>query len=261
MVSRIRRLIVCTAIALITGCGSATAQSNPQAAASAHMLTGSLTVLAAASLTEAFNDAEAALEANNPGFTATYSFAGSQQLVMNIIDGAPADVIATADEITMQRLVTAGLVDTPHAFARNRLEIAVAKGNPKGSRTLADLARPDVAVVLADPSVPAGNFARQVLARAGVTITPKSLELDVKTVLEKVESGDADAAIVYATDVAAASNQVTGVVIPDSENIVAVYPIAVVKSTQNPSSARAFVTQAISGAIQAALLRRGFLPP
>jgi molybdate transport system substrate-binding protein len=225
------------------------------------MLTGSLTVLAAASLTEAFNDAEPALEANNPGFTATYSFAGSQQLVMNIIDGAPADVIATADEITMQRLVTAGLVDTPHAFARNRLEIAVAKGNPKGSRTLADLARPDVAVVLADPSVPAGNFARQVLARAGVTITPKSLELDVKTVLEKVESGDADAAIVYATDVAAASNQVTGVVIPDSENIVAVYPIAVVKSTQNPSSARAFVTQAISGAIQAALLRRGFLPP
>jgi molybdate transport system substrate-binding protein len=253
------RVTACVAVALVTGCGSAAAQPSTTATASAHALSGSLTVLAAASLTEAFNDAKPALEAGNPGFTVTYSFAGSQQLVTNVLDGAPADVIATADQITMQKLVTAGLVDTPRVFAHNRLEIAVAPGNPKGIHTLSDLARSDVSVVLANPGVPAGNFAHQVLTRAGVSVTPKSLELDVKTVLEKVASGDADAAIVYATDVAA-SNQVAGVVIPDSQNIIAAYPIAVVKASQNSASGQAFVTQVMSGSIHTALLRRGFLP-
>jgi molybdate transport system substrate-binding protein len=109
--------------------------------------------------------------------------------------------------------------------------------------------------------VPAGNFAKQVLAKASVTVTPKSLELDVKTVLEKVESGDADAAIVYTTDVAAAASLVTGVVIPDAQNIIATYPIAVVKATANAAAAAAFVTEAVSGLVQKALLKRGFLPP
>jgi molybdate transport system substrate-binding protein len=161
----------------------------------------------------------------------------------------------------MEKLVTAGLVGTTMIFTRNRLEIAVAPGNPKGIHTLADLARSDIAVVLAAPAVPAGNFAKQVLAKANVTVTPKSLELDVKTVLEKVESGDADAAIVYATDVAAAASLVTGVVIPDAQNIIAAYPIAVVKATLNAAAAAAFVTEAVSGLIQKALLKRGFLPP
>ena len=192
---------------------------------------------------------------------ATFSFAGSQQLVTNVINGAPADVIATADQATMQKLVTAGLVDMPVTFTRNRLEIAVAPGNPKGIHTLADLARSDISVVLAAPAVPAGNFAKQVLATANVTVTPKSLELDVKTVLEKVESGDADAAIVYTTDVAAASGLVTGVDIPDAQNIIATYPIAVVKATVNAAAAAAFVTEAVSGLVQKALLKRGFLPP
>ena len=118
-----------------------------------------------------------------------------------------------------------------------------------------------MSVVLAAHAVPAGNFAAQVLARAAVTVTPKSLELDVKTVLEKVESGDADAAIVYTTDVTAAGSMVSGVVIPDAQNVIATYPIAVVKATQNLAAARAFAREAVSGVIQKSLLARGFLPP
>jgi molybdate transport system substrate-binding protein len=256
-----RRLLALLAVGLLAGCGSSAAPSTPAATPTAAPLSGSLTVLAAASLTEAFSDAKPTLQAANPGFVATFSFAGSQQLVTNIINGAPADVIATADQTTMQKLVTAGLVNTPATFTRNRLEIAVAPGNPKGIHTLADLARSDVSVVLAAPAVPAGNFAKQVLAKANVTVTPKSLELDVKTVLEKVESGDADAAIVYTTDVAAAASLVSGVVIPDAQNIIATYPIAVVKATVNAAAAAAFVTEAVSGLVQKALLKRGFLPP
>lgn len=270
----VRRLMVtalaCVAVAC-TACGSgatATATSTSTATStgaaatpSAGGLSGAITVFAAASLTDAFKDAEPGLEAAGPGFKATYSFAGSQQLVTNIKNGAPADVIATADTKTMQALVDAGLVATPQNFARNRLEIAVARGNPKGITGLTDLARPDVAVVLADPSVPAGNFARQALQKARVSVTPKSNELDVKSALLKVESGDADAAIVYTTDVAAASSKVDGVVVPDAQNVIAVYPIAVVRATANPAAAAAFVREAVSGLVQQALLRRGFLAP
>lgn len=258
---RALRALPAAALLLLGGCGGAAPAPSAAAPGGQVRLSGALTVFAAASLTEAFDDAEPALEAANPGFAATYSFAGSQQLVRNIVDGAPADVIATADEATMARLVTAGLVEGPRVFARNRLEIAVARGNPRGIHSLGDLGRPGIALVLADPSVPAGNFARQALARAGVTVTAKSLELDVKAALEKVESGDADAAIVYTTDISAAGNGVDGVVIPDAQNIIAVYPIAVVRRTANPTAAEAFVADAVSGEVHAALLHRGFLPP
>lgn len=266
---RVGRLVGLTALTVLalaaTACGSSAGGSTPSAAAgsprSTAKLTGSLTVLAAASLTEAFRDATKILEQNNPGFVATYSFAGSQQLVTNIQNGAPADVIATADMRTMQTLLTAGLVETPQTFARNRLEIAVAKGNPKGIRNLADLSKASISVVLADPSVPAGKFARQALQKAGVALTPKSNELDVKSALQKVESGDADAAIVYATDVSSAVDRVDGVVISDSQNVIAAYPIAVVRTTQHRAGAEAFVEAAVSGDIQAALRKRGFLAP
>jgi molybdate transport system substrate-binding protein len=245
--------------ACLAACGGA--GSSRAHAATGASLTGSLTVFAAASLATTFTAAEPELEAAHAGFTATYSFAGSQQLVRNIIDGAPADVIATADTATMQQLLTRGLVEPPQTFARNRLEIAVAKGNPKHIARLADLAHAGVTVVLADPSVPAGAYARQALLRAGVTVSPRSLELSVEAALEKVESGDADAAIVYATDIAAAGGLVARVAIPDADNVIATYPIAVVKGARNPAAARAFVALAVSGAIQAALRQRGFLPP
>jgi len=258
-----RVFLAAASTAILVACGSSGAASSsptPSTSSAPH-LTGSLTVFAAASLTGAFNAAEMKLETANPGFKATYSFAGSQQLVQNIINGAPADVIATADMTTMQKLVTQGLVDTPQVFAHNLLEIAVAPGNPKAIQALADLARPGLSVVLADPTVPAGKYAQQALAKAGVTVTPKSLGLSVATVLQSVASGDADAAIVYVTDVIGAGGRVTGVAIPDAYSVVATYPVAVVKTTLNSTTAQAFVTEVVSGTIQVELLRRGFKKP
>jgi molybdate transport system substrate-binding protein len=221
---------------------------------------GSINVFAAASLTEAFNATKAKLAGKNPDVAITYNFAGSQALAQQIIQGAPADVFASADQANMQKLVDAGLVETPKVFARNELEIAVAPGNPKHVTGLADLARADVATVLEDPSVPAGNYSQQVLAKAGVTVKPKSLELDVKSALAKVTSGEADAAIVYVSDVRAAGGKVLAVVIPDNQNVIATYPIAVVKATKNHAVAAAFVQEIVSGSGQAALMERGFYP-
>jgi molybdate transport system substrate-binding protein len=262
MVRAVSLLGVVAAATVAAGCGSgATGSASPSPSGSASKLSGPLTVLAAASLTEAFNDAKKTLEAKSPGLAITYSFAGSQQLVSQVQNGAPADVVATADQASMSTLSTAGLVDPPTVFAHNRLEIAVAPDNPKGVKGLADLARPDLVVVLADPSVPAGKFARQALQKANVTVTPKSLELDVKSVLRKVAMGEADAGIVYVTDVTAAGSTVTGVLIPDDQNVIATYPIAVVKATRHPSGARAFVIEIVSGDGQKALRARGFLGP
>ncbi len=262
MVKVVRILGVVAAATVAAGCGgSTTGSASPSPSGAASKLTGPLTVLAAASLTEAFNDTRKTLETANSGLAITYSFAGSQQLVSQIQNGAPADVVATADQASMSTLSTAGLVDPPTVFAHNKLEIAVAPGNPKGVKGLADLARPDLAVVLADPSVPAGKFAKQALTKASVTVTPKSLELDVKSVLQKVSTGEADAGIVYVTDVTAAGSKVTGVTIPDDQNVIATYPIAVVKASTHAAAARAFVDEIVSGDGQKALLARGFLGP
>jgi molybdate transport system substrate-binding protein len=262
MVKAVRVLGVVAAATVAAGCGSSTGGSaSPSPSRSASKLTGPLAVLAAASLTEAFTDAGKALEAKNPGLAITDSFAGSQQLVSQIQSGAPADVVATADQASMSTLATAGLVDTPTVFAHNTLEIVVAPGNPKGVKGLADLARPDLIVVLEDPSVPAGKFARQALQKAAITVNPKSLELDVKSELQKVVMGEADAGIVYVTDVTAAGSKVTGVPIPDDQNVIATYPIAVVKASRHPAAARAFVDEIVSGNGQKALRARGFLGP
>lgn len=222
---------------------------------------GPVTVLAAASLTEAFGDVRVALQARSPGLRVTYSFGGSQALVRQIEQGAPADVFASADTKTMQRLVDEGLVEAPRTFAENRLEIVVGRGNPKHVAGLRDLGRADLRVVLADPSVPVGSYSRQALDRAGVTAHPRSLELDVKAVLAKVLAGEADAAIVYQSDVAAAGASVTGVVVPAGENVVAEYPIAIVKRTTNRRAAEAFVDEVLGGPGREALQGRGFTPP
>jgi molybdate transport system substrate-binding protein len=233
------------AAAALAACGKnahATAQGN-----------ATITVLAAASLQEAF------LAAPHPHVR--FSFAGSSQLVAQVQAGAPADVIATADTVTMQRLVTAHLVDAPRVFARNRLAIVTRPGNPKGIRALADLSRADVHVVLADPAVPAGRYAREALARAHVTAHPVSLELDVKAVVQKVASGEADAGIVYTTDVRAAGRTVAGVAIPDADNVLASYPIAVVRATSHRRAATAFVDDVLHGSVGRALRTAGFLAP
>lgn len=218
--------------------------------------TARITVFAAASLTEAFTSASG----NIPQVRPTFSFAGSQQLATQLEQGAEADVVATADGPSMQRLVDARLVDRPVTFARSTLVIAVAAGNPKSIARLADLARPGLAVVLADPSVPAGRYAQQVLAAAGVRVSPRSLELDVKATLAKVASGVADAAIVYATDVRSSAGKATAVTFPEAEAVLVEYRIAVVSATRRRPAAEAFVTATTSGPVRDALLSAGFRP-
>jgi molybdate transport system substrate-binding protein len=244
----------------LAACGSSTSPGSV-ATTPSPKLSGILTVFAAASLTEAFTDDKNQLVTANPGLSVAFSFAGSQQLVAQIQSGAPADVVATADEANMQKLLAANLVGTPRDFAKNLLEIVVAPGNPKGVKGLADLARPDLKVVLEDPSVPAGKYGRQALDKQGVKVNPVSLELNVKSELQKVETGEADAGIVYVTDVKSAGSKATGVPIPADQNVVATYPVALVKATTNHALAQAFVDQLLSGTGQDALKARGFLSP
>jgi molybdate transport system substrate-binding protein len=160
----------------------------------------------------------------------------------------------------MKQLTDASLVEGPVTFARNKLEILVAPGNPKGIATLADLAKPGVLYITEDDTVPAGKYSAQILSTAGVTATPKSKEADVKSAVAKVTGGEADATIVYETDVTAAGSKGQGVVIPDAQNVIAVYPIAVVKATKNHATAQGFVDAVVQGSGQAALSKRGFLP-
>jgi molybdate transport system substrate-binding protein len=222
---------------------------------------GTVTVFAAASLTESFDDMQTSLRSSDPRLSVRYSFAGSGALVTQIQQGAPADVIATADAASMKKLTDAGLVEAPAAFAKNKLEILVAPGNPKGIHTLSDLSRSEIKLVTEDDTVPAGKYAAQILHGAGVTVSPVSKEADVKSAVAKVTSGEADATIVYVTDVEAAGSKGEGVIIADAQNVIAEYPIAIVKAAKNHGGAAAFVAAVVKGNGQEALSRHGFLPP
>ena len=220
-----------------------------------------LIVLAAASLTESFGALEKAYEANHAGTDVVISFGGSPALVAQIQSGAPADVIATADAASMQKLVDGRhLAGAPRTFAKNELAIAVEPGNPKHVESLADLARPDLIVVLAAEQVPVGKYAREALAKAGVQVTPRSLEENVKAVVAKVALGEADAGIVYETDVRSAP-KVASVEIPDAQNVVASYPIAPLATAKNADGARAFVEFVLSDEGRKILRGCGFAAP
>jgi molybdate transport system substrate-binding protein len=260
-------IVVGAAATLALGaCGSTSPTTTPTAPATTQTampdpFSGSITVLAASSLTSAFNSAEAGLESTNPGFKATYSFAGSQALVTQIINGAPADVIATANTDTMAQLTAKDLVQTPVKFCQNKLEIAVAPGNPLAITSLADLKKPGVKLVIGDPSVPVGGYVTDIETSDSIRFNPVSLQLSDAAVLEQLESGDANAALVFVTDVVAAGGKVTGVQIPDAQNKIGTYVIAAVSESGNPAAAEAFVTAAVSGPIRTALTAAGFLPP
>jgi len=218
-----------------------------------------LTVFAAASLTDAFTALGEEFTAAHPDITVVFSFAGSQQLVAQLQQAAPADVLATADTKTMDTV--ADLTTPSEIFAGNKLAIAVAAGNPDGITSLDDLAREDLTVVLAAPEVPAGKYAQEILDDAGVTVRPVSLEESVKGVVTKVSLGEADAGIAYVTDVAAALGEIDGVEIPEEMNVVATYPIAVVTASENADAARAFVDFILSSQGRQVLQDYGFLPP
>jgi len=216
----------------------------------------SLHVLAAASLNEAFTQIGAAFEDEHPGVKVVFDFAGSQDLVAQIGQGAPADVIATADTSTMDKL--AGKTAAPQVFATNRLAIAVAPGNPLGVTGLASLSDSGLKVVLAAPEVPAGKYAQQVLARAGVTVKPVSLEESVRGVVTKVSLGEADAGIVYMSDLKAAAGDVGGVSIPADQNVTATYPIATLDATSSRFVSDQFVEYVLSEPGQRTLRSYGF---
>ena len=220
-----------------------------------------VTVFAAASLTAAFTELGDAFMAANPGAEVTFSFAGSSALVAQIREGAPADVFASADLANMVLLTDADLVDgEPEVFATNVAEIIVEAGNPRGITGLADLADDDLVVVQCAAEVPCGEYAEQVLANADVAVTPSSLEQNVKAVTTKVLLGEADAGLVYRTDVLAAGDDAAGVVIPDDVNVVAQYPIALVADAPDPPGGRAFIDFVLSAVGQQILADAGFRP-
>jgi molybdate transport system substrate-binding protein len=253
--SRVRLAAALAAVALaLAGCGG-----DDQASGGSSASPGGLTVFAAASLTAAFTELGERFSAANGGTKVTFNFAGSQALATQIQQSAPADVFASADLANMGRLE--GLVGTPRSFASNLLQIVVEEGNPKGVKRLGDLASSDLKVVLAAPDVPAGRYAAEALAKAGVTVKPVSEEDNVKAVVTKVSLGEADAGIVYVTDVAAGGDKVEGVDIPEELNVVATYPIATVKERKRASQAQAFVDLVLSADGQQVLREHGFLPP
>jgi molybdate transport system substrate-binding protein len=211
--------------------------------ARATSLSGDVNVFAAASLTEAFEAIAVEFHDTYPELDVELNFAASSELVAAIVDdGAPADVFASADETTMQRLVDAGRNDgDPATFATNSLEIIVERGNPLAITTIDDLAAPDVIFVTCDPAVPIGAYTEQVLDAAGVDLTPASLEENVRGIVTKVTAGEADAGIVYITDIVAAGEAAEGVAIPEDVNVVAEYPISTVTEAGNREGAGAFV--------------------
>ena len=255
-----RSLFLLASLALVACGGSG--QSATAATPSPDAVSGTINVFAAASLTAAFKDEGAAFQAKHPKATVQLNFGGSATLVTQINQGAPADVFASADMTNMQKVVTAGNTISQAAnFATNKLQIVIGAGNPKGIKGLSDLAASGTVVVLCAPAVPCGNYAGQALAKAGVKVTPKSQEQDVNAVVSKVSLGEADAGIVYATDVKAAGAKVQGVAIPVDQNVIATYPIAAVRGGSNPRGGQAFVDFVLSTAGQGILATYGFAKP
>lgn len=237
----------------------ATASCGSDGVAGDDVAPADVTVFAAASLTAAFTELGDAFMAAHPGTEVTFSFAGSSELVAQLREGAPADVFASADLANMDVLTDAELVDgEPEVFATNVAEIIVEADNPRGITSVADLADDDLVVVQCAPEVPCGAYAEQVLANAGVTVTPSSLEQNVKAVTTKVLLGEADAGIVYRTDVLAAGTAAEGVAIPDDVNVVAEYPIALVADAPDPSGGRAFIGFVLGAAGKEILAENGF---
>jgi molybdate transport system substrate-binding protein len=248
-----RRLTLAALLGLILG---ACSESSAGSAAPPTM------VFAAASLTAPFEAIAQEFERRHPGEELDLHFAGTPQLVVQTREGAAVDVFASADEVNMQKLVEAGQVlPHPRTFAQNRLTIVTAEGNPKGIKSLADLARTDLRVVLCGPEVPAGRYAREALQKASVGVRSLSDEPSVKAVVSKVQLGEVDAGIVYVTDAASAADSVDAVEIPAEHNVVASYPIAVLSAGNNPESGAELVAFILSPEGRRILRSFGFTTP
>ncbi|MEU6367837.1 molybdate ABC transporter substrate-binding protein [Streptomyces sp. NPDC046931] len=242
--------------------GSDSAKKSGSSASSAPKLSGTVTVFAAASLKESFTALGKEFEKEHPGTKVSFNFGGSDTLAASITGGAPADVFAAASPKTMAVVTdkkdTAG---TPVTFVRNQLEIATLPGNPHKVSSLKDLTKSDLKVVLCDKTVPCGAAAQKALDASRLRLTPASYEQDVKSALTKVELKEADAAVVYRTDVKAAGDKVQGVEFPESAKAVNAYPIALLRNAPNTEAAEAFIALVRSAEGRNVLTEAGFLQP
>jgi molybdenum ABC transporter, periplasmic molybdate-binding protein len=266
MTTTVRRLSVVVAIAaaaVLAGCSAQPGAPSGTATSTGKQLSGELTVYAAASLTASFDDLARQFAKAHPGVDVKpVDYDGSSTLATQIIGGAPADVFASADQANMAKVSQASLTaSSPEVFASNTLQIAVAPGNPKHITALSALGAPALKVVLCAPAVPCGAASHKLLASDGVAVKPVSEEQNVTAVVTKVASGDADAGLVYVTDVKAAAGKVDGVTIPDAGKAVNRYVIAALKNAPNSAVAKAFVAFVRSPAGQAVLARYGFARP
>ena len=251
-------LAACSSSSSPPGAASTPGATAPAASPS---LSGSITVFAASSLKEAFTTIGNQFEAAHPGVKVTFSFGASSTLATQIINGAPADVFASASPKNMQQIVTAGDASSSVNFVKNVMEVAVPPSNPAHITSVNDLAKSSVKVALCQPQVPCGEVAAKVFANAKITVKPVTLQPDVKSVLTQVELGNVDAGVVYVTDVSSAGAKVMGVSIPDAVNASTEYPIAPVSKSSNPSVAQAFVAYVLSSAGQAVLTADKFEKP
>jgi molybdate transport system substrate-binding protein len=249
----------------LAGCGSSKGDSSgatPAVGSSSTAVTGTVTVLAASSLTGTFNQIGKDFEAANPGAKVTFSYGGSSTLAQQINQGAPADVFASASPTNMQQVSDAGgLADQPTTFVKNQLVIAVPKGDPKNIHALPDLTSSSIKVAECAAAVPCGAAAQKAIAAAGVKITPVTLEQDVKSALSKLTLGEVDAALVYRTDAIAAGDQVQGIEFTESAQAINEYPIATLKHASNPAGAKAFEQFVLSSKELAVLTQAGFQKP
>lgn len=242
--------VVSLTVALaLAGCGSASGQADEQ----------ELTVFAAASLTDTFTELAEEFEKDHPGVTVTMSFGGSSDLVAQIEDGAPADVFASADTKNMDKL--GDLATAPEDFAANTLEIATPPGNPAKITGFQDLDEDGTKVVVCAVEVPCGNATAEMEEKTGVDIEPVSEEQSVSDVLAKVTSGDADAGLVYVTDVTAAGDTVTGVEFEEADQVVNTYPISALDGADDAGLAQEFVDLVLSESGQKVLSDAGFGQP
>jgi molybdate transport system substrate-binding protein len=263
--------VVFTLVALLAAACSSSSSSSTAAApassaasnsAAAAKPTGTLVVFAATSLTKAFDKIGSQFEAANPGVTVKFNYNGSSSLATSITQGAPADVFASAAPSNMKTVTDAGdAASTPKDFATNTGEIMVEKGNPKHITSVSNLANPAIKTVVCAPAVPCGQVATAIFKNAGVTVKPVSEETNVGGVVTKVTLGEADAGIVYVTDVKANEGKATGVAIPANQNDVTSYPIAELKGAPNATAAAAFISYVLGSQGQAVLASFGFQPP
>ena len=256
--------------AVVAGCGSSNKSSSTPTSTTATssssgggggQVSGTVTVFAAASLKEAFTTLGSQFEAAHPGTKVRFSFDASSALALQINQGAPADVFASAATSNMKQVTDAGGATAPTNFVKNVMEIAVPPANPAHIASVADLGKPGVKVALCQPQVPCGASAATVFTNAKVTVKPVTLEQDVKATLTKVQTNEVDAGVVYVTDVRSAGKAVTGIPIPPEVNASTEYPIAALSKAPNAAGGKAFLDYALSPAGQGVLTADGFEKP